>query len=147
MPTRILPAGPGEDHVRADVGVAVGHFDDGSGPRPPVPILRMFDVDATIRFYVDYLGCTLEWREAAATAGLSRGLPGAAHPAPLLTPRGRQPGPVLVVVEDFGARHTELRAKGYPYLNPGIEPHGVGIEMVWLDPASNQLRFSTHSTV
>jgi hypothetical protein len=26
-------------------------------------------------------------------------------------------------------------------LSPGIEPHGVGIEMVLIDPASNELRF------
>jgi hypothetical protein len=26
-------------------------------------------------------------------------------------------------------------------MKPGIEPHGVGREMVLLDPASNQLRF------
>jgi hypothetical protein len=24
--------------------------------KPPIPILRMFDVDATKRFYLDYLG-------------------------------------------------------------------------------------------
>lgn len=27
-----------------------------------VPILRMYDVAATIRFYVDYLGCSLDWQ-------------------------------------------------------------------------------------
>jgi hypothetical protein len=27
------------------------------------------------------------------------------------------------------------------FMKPGIEPHGVGREMVLLDPASNQLRF------
>jgi hypothetical protein len=30
---------------------------------------------------------------------------------------------------------------------PASNPHGAGIEMVLLDPASNQLRFSQHSTV
>jgi ribosomal-protein-alanine N-acetyltransferase len=28
-----------------------------------VPILRMYDVAASIRFYVDYLGCTLDWQD------------------------------------------------------------------------------------
>lgn len=27
-----------------------------------VPILRMYDVAATIRFYVGYLGCSLDWQ-------------------------------------------------------------------------------------
>ena len=27
-----------------------------------VPIPRMYDVAATIRFYVDYLGCSLDWQ-------------------------------------------------------------------------------------
>ncbi len=31
--------------------------------KPPIPILRMFDVEATKRFYLDYLGCELDWEE------------------------------------------------------------------------------------
>ena len=27
-----------------------------------IPILRMYDVAATIRFYIDYLGCSLDWQ-------------------------------------------------------------------------------------
>jgi catechol 2,3-dioxygenase-like lactoylglutathione lyase family enzyme len=48
----------------------------GSMPRPErpvlkvsrssvVPILRMYDVAATIRFYVDYLGCSLYHQDGA----------------------------------------------------------------------------------
>jgi hypothetical protein len=44
-------------------------------------------------------------------------------------------------VDDVEALHAELHAKDYPFLKPGIEPHGRGREMVLLDPASNQLRF------
>lgn len=50
---------------------------------------------------------------------------------------------VLVVVDDVEALHAELRDKGYPFMSPGIEPHGVGREMELLDPASNQIRFSS----
>jgi catechol 2,3-dioxygenase-like lactoylglutathione lyase family enzyme len=28
-----------------------------------VPILRMYDVTATIRFYTEYLGCSLDWQD------------------------------------------------------------------------------------
>ena len=31
--------------------------------KPPIPILRMHDVEATKRFYLDYLGCELDWEE------------------------------------------------------------------------------------
>jgi hypothetical protein len=31
---------------------------------------------------------------------------------------------VLVEVEDIASLHAELQARGYPYMNPGIEPHG-----------------------
>ena len=33
------------------------------GMRPPIPILRMYDVEATRRFYVDYLGFDLDWQD------------------------------------------------------------------------------------
>jgi catechol 2,3-dioxygenase-like lactoylglutathione lyase family enzyme len=30
---------------------------------PAVPILRIFDVAAAKRFYLDYLGCALDWED------------------------------------------------------------------------------------
>ena len=49
---------------------------------------------------------------------------------------------VLVVTRDLDGLHRELAAKGYPFMNPGIEPApGGGREMIVIDPASNWLRF------
>jgi Glyoxalase superfamily protein len=49
---------------------------------------------------------------------------------------------VLVVVRNVEALHAELRKRGYPFLNPGIEPGpGNGREMQLIDPASNRIRF------
>jgi hypothetical protein len=48
---------------------------------------------------------------------------------------------VLVFVHDVEALHAELHSEDYPFMKRGIEPHGVGREMVLLDPASNQIRF------
>jgi hypothetical protein len=31
--------------------------------KPPIPILRMFDLDVTRRFYLDYLGFHMDWEE------------------------------------------------------------------------------------
>jgi hypothetical protein len=36
------------------------------GMRPPIPVLRMCDVVATRRFYVDDLGFTLDWQASPA---------------------------------------------------------------------------------
>lgn len=35
----------------------------------------------------------------------------------------------LCFVDDIEALHAELGGKQYPFMNPGIEPHGVGREM------------------
>ena len=109
-----------------------------------VPILRMYDVAATIRFYVDDLGCSLDWRDGDGD-----------RPVYLQVSRGAlrlhlsshhddgTPGTaVLVVVGNLDALHAELHQRGYPFLNPGIGPGpGDGREMQLIDPASNRVRF------
>ena len=87
-----------------------------------VPILRMYDVAATIRFYVDYLGCSLDWQNGEGD-----------RPVYLQVSRGGlqlhlsshhddgTPGTaVLVEVRNIDALHTELHTRGYPFFNPGI---------------------------
>lgn len=116
---------------------------DDPGLHGCVPILRMFDVAATRRFYVDYLGCNLDWQEGEGDRPVflqvSRG--------PLVLNLSSHHGDgtpgtaVLVETTDLAALHAELATKAYPYLNPGIEPHGRALEMVLLDPAANQVRF------
>jgi len=114
------------------------------GIRPPIPVLGMYGVDATKRFYVDDLGFTLDWqggeRDRPVYARVSRGSV-AFH---LSSHSGDgTPGSVVVVqVDDIEALHRELHSRRYPYMNPGIEPRdGVGREMTVIDPASNQVRF------
>ena len=113
---------------------------------PVVPILRFFDLAATTRFYVDYLGCTLDWQDGGG---------GGDGPVYLQVSRGAlvlhlsshhddgTPGSaVLIETRGVGELHAELRSRGYPFLNPGIEPGpGGGLEMQLIDPASNRLRF------
>jgi catechol 2,3-dioxygenase-like lactoylglutathione lyase family enzyme len=112
--------------------------------RSVVPILRMFDVAATKRFYVDYLGCTLDWQDGAedepvymqvSRAGLTLHL--SSH-----HDDGTPGSAVLVHAGDVAALHAELRVRGYPFLNPGLEPGpGGGRELQLIDPASNRIRF------
>ena len=109
-----------------------------------IPVLRMYDVAATLRFYVDYLGCTLDWQQGEGD-----------QPVDLEVSRGPlrlhlsshsddgTPGTVvLVVVRGLDEFHPELRSRDYPFLNPGIEPGpGGGRELQVIDPASNRIRF------
>jgi catechol 2,3-dioxygenase-like lactoylglutathione lyase family enzyme len=111
---------------------------------PVVPILRVFDVDAAKRFYLDYLGCTLDWQDGKGDAPVyvqvSRGelvLHLSSH-----HDDGTPGSAVLIEIRDVEALHGELRSKGYPFLNPGLEPGpGGGREMQLIDPFSNRLRF------
>lgn len=113
------------------------------GMRPPIPVLRMYDVEATKRFYLDYLGFDFDWQEGEGERpvymSVSRG-PVGLH---LSSHAGDgTPGTVVVIqVDDVTALHRELHAKGYPFMNPGIDARGAGKEVLVLDPASNQIRF------
>lgn len=109
-----------------------------------IPILRMYDLAATRRFYEDYLGCSLK-----SQAGDGDG------PAYLIYalgdirlhlssfPGDGTPGSVaLIVTHALDALHAELHAKDYPFMNPGIDPApGGGRQVTVIDPASNSLRF------
>lgn len=110
-----------------------------------IPILRMHDVAATKRFYLEYLGCTLDAQDG-----------GDDRPSYMKVSRGElrlhlsshhddgTPGTaVLVVTSGLADLHAELAAKDYPYLNPGLEPGpaGGGLQLQLIDPASNRLRF------
>ena len=109
-----------------------------------VPILRMYDVEATLRFYLEYLGCSLDWQDGDGdrpvylqvsrgglrlhlSSHLDDGTPGTA---------------VLIVASGIDELLGELRSHRYPYLNPGIEDGpGSGRTLQLIDPASNRIRF------
>jgi extradiol dioxygenase family protein len=111
---------------------------------PIVPILRMYDVAAAKRFYVDYLGCSIDWEDGEGD-----------RPVYLQVSRGSlvlhlsshhddgTPGSaVLVEVRGVDDLHAELAGKHYPFLNPGIEDGpGEGRTLQLIDPSSNRLRF------
>jgi hypothetical protein len=109
-----------------------------------VPILRMYDVAATIRFYVDYLGCSPDWRDGDGDRPVYLQVSRAALRLHLSSHHddGTPGTAVLVVVGNLDALHAELHQRRYPFLNPGIEPGpGHGREMQLIDPASNRIRF------
>src|SRR4051794_24188144 len=116
----------------------------GASIQPAVPILRMFDLAATRRFYLDYLGCALDWQDGEGDRPIylqvSRGelvLHLSSH-----SDDGTPGTAVLIEIDGVDALHEELRSKNYPFLNPGVGGGpGDGREMVLIDPASNRLRF------
>ena len=108
-----------------------------------VPILRIFDLDKARQFYVDYLGFTVDWEHRSSGSAplylqVSRG--------PLVLHLSEHHGDgtpgsaVYVEARDVRALHAELRARAYPYLNPGIGIDEIGTCMTLLDPFGNTLR-------
>ena len=108
-----------------------------------IPILRMHDLVATKRFYVDYLGCSLDWEDGGDDGPVymqvSRGelvLHLSSH-----HDDGTPGSAVLVETAGVEALHAELAGRDYPFLNPGLEPGpGGGREMQLIDQASNRIR-------
>lgn len=119
------------------------------GETPPsatgaIPILRMFDVERTLAFYVDFLGFTQTFEHRFAD-----------H-APLYTEVVRDgvrlhlsehhgdatPGSaVMIEVPDAAALQRELIARDYPYARPGVETQDWGLTVTVGDPASNRIVF------
>jgi len=108
-----------------------------------VPILRIFSVDKAREFYVDYLGCKIDWEHRFDDK------------APLYMQVSRS-GLVLHLSEHYGdgspgtsfkvnvegvrELHKELSAKGYGYWRPGLNETFYGmLQLKMLDPFGNQL--------
>jgi catechol 2,3-dioxygenase-like lactoylglutathione lyase family enzyme len=116
---------------------------------PAVPVLRMFDVPATLEFYCEYLGFAKDWEHRFE----------ADFPLYVQVSRSEtiihlsehygdgSPNTVLwIPVEDVAAYNAELLAKEHGYSRPGIEEDGPGgPTMTVIDPSGNQLRFAQPS--
>jgi hypothetical protein len=109
------------------------------------PVLRIFDRDKAVEFYVDYAGFTLDWEDGEGDG--PRYLQVSMGPLALHLSNNHDdgtPGGVLVIeVDDLRAYYEGLAAKDYPFLNPGIDegpgPNMLNVELI--DPFSNRLRF------
>lgn len=116
-----------------------------SAEGPAVPILRIFDREKAVEFYVDYLGFRLDWEHGGHAdhsplyAQVSRGRAvlhlsehhGDASPA----------GAALIPVADVDGLHDMLHSRPYDYAHPGIREENWGRVMVVVDPFNNRLVF------
>jgi hypothetical protein len=113
-----------------------------------VPILRMFDEDATRVFYVDFLGFAVDWEHRfepgtplymrVSRAGCVLHLSGHHGDA---TPGSA----VRITTADLDALQAELIAKRYKHARPGINPQPWGRDMPIKDPSGNTLIFNAPS--
>jgi ribosomal-protein-alanine N-acetyltransferase len=104
----------------------------------------MFDVEVTRRFYVDYLGCSVDWEDGEGDQPIYMQVSRDALVLHLSSHHddGTPGHAVLIETQGVDDLHAELREKQYPFLNPGVGPGpGGGREMQLIDPASNRLRF------
>ncbi len=109
-----------------------------------IPIIRIFSEDKAKEFYLDFLGCTVDWEHRfeenfplymqVKRSGLTLHLTehhGDATPG----------SAVFIPVKDIDALHQELASKEYKYAKPSIETVAWGRLMQIMDPFGNRLRF------
>ncbi|GAB2535423.1 catechol 2,3-dioxygenase-like lactoylglutathione lyase family enzyme [Gracilibacillus alcaliphilus] len=110
-----------------------------------IPILRMYDVDKTKEFYLNFLDFSLNWEhrfEEAFPLYMQISL----HDCRLHLSEHHgdctSGSAVRIEIDDLTGYHQLLQEKHYTYANPGIEyPPWGGKELTVHDPAGNRLIF------
>jgi catechol 2,3-dioxygenase-like lactoylglutathione lyase family enzyme len=119
-------------------------FERDSKPAPinfhsATPILRVANLDASVRYYADVLGFEVDWRAEGVIVSVGRG------PCHIFLSEGDQGNPgawVWIGVGDAAALHDELRAKGAKVRQaPTNHPWALEIQVEDLD--GNVLRFGS----
>jgi len=118
--------------------------DGGIGLEPAAPIIRIFDEARAREFYLDFLGCRVDWEHRF----------GPNMPLYMQVSRGAlvlhlsehsgdaTPGANAVVfAKNVEKLHGELIARNYRYNRPGLEKQDWGQEVQVIDPFGNKLRF------
>jgi hypothetical protein len=109
------------------------------------PIFRIFSLEKAREFYIDFLGCKVDWEHRFEPS------------APVYMQVSRDelvlhlsehhgdgtPGSVVYVyMTDIAALHRELNDKKYRYNRPGLEQMEWGMmQMTVIDPFNNRICF------
>ncbi len=111
------------------------------------PILRIFDYDKAIAFYINWLGFTIDWEHRPEAAPVYMQISLNTIVLHLSEHHGDCSPGARIFIDDFKgltAYHKGLLEKNYKYNRPGIEVpfYDAGaLEMTAIDPFSNQLTF------
>ena len=110
-----------------------------------IPILRIFDVEKSDEFYLEFLGFSVDWdHRFDSNAPLYRQISRGNLILHLSEHHGDgSPGARLrVMMQGVEAFHREISAKAYRYMRPGLEttPWNT-LETGVIDPFGNLIRF------
>lgn len=113
-----------------------------------IPVLRVFDYQKTIEFYVNWLGATIAWQHQPAHAPFYLQIDLHGAKINLSQHHGECSPGALVVLEYFenlSDYHQALQQKKYPFMNPGLEkldwdPGTISLTVI--DPFYNRLMFT-----
>jgi catechol 2,3-dioxygenase-like lactoylglutathione lyase family enzyme len=111
------------------------------------PILRIFDYDKAIAFYIDWLGFQIDWKYGTDETPMYLQISLGDIVLHLSEHHGDGSPGASVFIDDFqglAAYHKKLLEKNYKYNKPGIDapfydPHAL--EMSPIDPFGNRLIF------
>ena len=111
-----------------------------------VPIFRIFSLEKAREFYLDFLGCKVDWehRFAPRCAGLSCRCRAADIAIHLSEHHGDgTPGSlVYVYMTGVGELHRELNDKNYRHNRPDLQEQDWGMtELTVVDPFNNRITF------
>lgn len=114
--------------------------------RGPIPIVRIFDETLAREFYVDYLGFQVDW-ERRFEPGLPLYMQVSRDGCVLHLSEHHGDccpgGSMRVTVEGLERFHTELMAKPYRKIRPGIDKTSFGTRDVKVsDPFGNRIIFT-----
>ncbi len=115
-----------------------------------IPVLRMFDIAKAREFYIDFLGCKVDFEHRfAPDLPLFMQVSLGDVPLRLSEHHGDSSPGAKVTIEMTGlaAYHAQLSAKKYRYARPGLveQPWGA-ISMTITDPFHNRIEFSEPTT-
>jgi uncharacterized glyoxalase superfamily protein PhnB len=116
-----------------------------------IPILRMFDIRKAREFYLDYLGFKVDFEHRhEPDLPLFMGISRSGVQLFLSEHHGSGSPGIHITIETVGVAgfHSELMAKGYNYMRPGLEKQPWGATTVTVyDPFSNHITFSEDDNV
>ena len=113
-----------------------------------IPMLRIFDYNKAIQFYINWLGFTLDWEDKPLNAPVYLQVSKQDITLHLTEHHGDcTPGSKVFIICTEGLReyHRELLAKDYMYNKPGLEltPWNA-LAFTVIDPFGNQLFFNEY---